>query len=84
MPRVQTAGHKCRSICDRLEGYVGLKQIKFGPEMGYRKCTICVCHFIHIDYSKCKCCNFTFRVAAKNRRESTKERAKEFLESLST
>ena len=52
----------CKHTCHLVQGYVGLKRIKFGVEMGYRKCSICECHFFRPDYNVCKCCGTKLRL----------------------
>jgi ribosomal protein L37E len=73
----------CRQRCHELENYVAMKRIKFGPEMGYKKCTVCECHFFKVDKVYCECCGFRLRSTVRRRKVVTKEKAKEFLISIS-
>ena len=63
-----------------IEGYVGLKTIKFGAEMGYKKCVVCECHFLyHGNIIYCQCCNTKLRSKTPRRTVEVKERAEKFL-----
>ena len=77
------AGRCCKGKCVEQKEYVGLRRIKFGPEMGYQKCTMCDCHFFKPDYGKCKCCGTRLRMKVRVRTVVTKEKAETFLQALS-
>lgn len=72
----------CKRKCNKIEGYVGLKQIKFGAEMGYKKCIVCECHFLLLlpqqQQIYCQCCNNKLRVKNPRRTVEVKQRAKKF------
>ena len=73
----------CKHRCHTLEGYVNMKKIKFGAEMGYKKCVVCECHFLFLGERTnsplyCGCCNTKLRVKNPRRTASTKQKAKEF------
>lgn len=68
----------CKHRCHLLEGYVGLKRIRFAAEMGYKKCAVCECHFINIDNIYCGCCNTKMRVKNARRNMKAKFSAEKF------
>ena len=80
---IAVAVKNCQHRCHLLEGYVAMKRIKFGPEMGYKKCTTCECHFFKVDKIYCECCGFRLRSTVRRRTVSTKQKAKEFLMEIS-
>lgn len=77
--RIKTCKHRCHL----LEGYVGMKRIKFGAEMGYKKCVTCECHFFKTESIYCECCSTKLRVKNPRRTTSTKEKAQRFLMEIS-
>jgi len=83
MANISVQVKTCRHRCHLLENYVAMKRIKFGPEMGYRKCSVCECHFFKVEQAYCGCCNTKLRRTTRRRTVSTKQKAKEFLVSIS-
>lgn len=76
--------YSCKHKCDKVEGYVGLKTIKFGVEMGYKKCVVCECHFLyHGNITRCQCCNLRLRSKMPRRKVEVKEKAEKFLMEIS-
>jgi hypothetical protein len=79
----------CKHRCHLLEGYVGLKRIRFAAEMGYKKCTVCDCHFLFSSERTnneegkkpplyCGCCNTKMRVKNARRNMKAKISAEKF------
>lgn len=69
----------CKHRCHTLPGFVNMKRIKFGAEMGYRKCSVCDCHFFKVDNIYCGCCNTKMRIKNPRRTADTKQKAQKFL-----
>jgi hypothetical protein len=71
-----------------LEGYVGLKRIRFAAEKGYKKCIVCDCHFLFSSGERsnnnenpplyCQCCNTKMRVKNARRNMKAKFSAEKF------
>jgi hypothetical protein len=80
----QKAGRKCKGLCKDIEGFVDMRRIKFGPEMGFQKCTMCDCHFFKPDYGVCKCCGTRLRMKIRVRTATVKQKAQKFLMEIST
>lgn len=79
--RILTCKHKCHEV----DGYVGVKQIQYAFERGYRKCIVCECHFLRAEgYSRCKCCNYKLRTKQPNRKKHVKVNVEKFKVELAT
>lgn len=72
------ANRFCRGLCHNIKGYDLRKKIDFAYEQGFRKCSICECHFKIVE-SYCGCCNNKLRTTHIRRRQETKEKVKMIL-----